>query len=483
MRVVASLLSALGLCVSVAVVAGASLPAQAQPAPTPPPVDAAQEAAKRAFEALPEQDRKAMQDGLIWTGDYKGIADGRFGKGTRDAIVAFATRAKLPGDGTLDDKGRAALAAAAQRAKAIVGYSTVTDERAGVKIGVPLKLLAKIRATKTGAHYASTDGKAALETALVPESEATLEQKFDALRAETAQRKVTYKVQRPEFIVVVGEAAGTIFYTRYTRVERAGEKMLASYTLTYPAAAKATYDMIAIAAANSFEPLGGAAPVVATTPTPTTPSVTAPTTPLTAPGDHAAEAAPGKPTLAANGVVVAPGLVVTSLPGKCSGVQIGGHAAKIVQQEKGLALIEAAGLKGPAPALRGGDVTADLAVVALAFAPSGAREDLVAAPGLLRATPAGPRVQTSAQGVRAGSAVFDRAGTLVGVIAADSGQQKRVGDVEPMASLPLISAATLGDFLGAKKPKIIDASATAERSVGDIVAEDRAAMVAIYCVP
>ena len=117
---------------------GAISPVHAQvpaPAPAAPAADPAQEAAKRAFEVLPEADRIAIQDGLIWTGDYKGIADGKFGKGTRDSIAAFAARNKLPADGTLDAKGRAALAAAGMKAKEAVSFSVKADERAGVRIG------------------------------------------------------------------------------------------------------------------------------------------------------------------------------------------------------------------------------------------------------------------------------------------------------------------------------------------------------------
>jgi len=452
-------------------------PANAQPAPAvPPPADAALEAARRAFEALPEADRKAIQDSLIWTGDYKAIASGRFGKATRDAIVAFALRSKLPGDGTLDEKGRTLLVAAAQRTKTAVGFSLVTDERAGVKIGVPSKLLSKIGATKNGARYASSDDKAVLETSLVPESEATLEQRFDMLRAETAQRKVTYKVLRPDFFVVAGETTGTIFYTRMSRAERAGEKMLVGYTLTYPAAAKATYDIIAIAVANSFEPLPANPPVVA--------------------AEHGVtDTTATTPYLAANGLVIASGLVLTSLPANaCHGVQIGGRAAKVAQQEQasGLTLLELANLTGPAISLRGAEPKADLPVVMLAYAAKAASlgrseaavDDLVAAPGQLRQTASGMRVLTSVQGVRAGGVVFDRFGMLVGLLAAESAPEKRVGDVAPIASRPMIAAAALGSFLGSKRPKEAgSATVPSERSLGDIVAESRAAVVPIYCVP
>lgn len=442
-----------------------------QPAPS---VDAAQDQAKRAFEALPEAERKAVQEGLVWTGDYKGVADGRFGKGTREAITAFALRSKLPGNGSLDEKGRAALASTAQRAKAAVRFTLASDERTGTKIGLPLKLLSKSSAIKDGTRYASPDNTASLETSLTRENEATLEQRFEALRNETTQRKITYKVLRPEFFVVAGEAAGTVFYTRFARGEQAGEKMLSGYTLTYPIAAKATYDTIAVAIANSFAPFAGS-PRVAE------------------PARNVADTAPARPNLVANGLIVASGLVMTSLPANgCRNVQILGHPAKLVLQGKtdGLALFEVANATAPAIGVREGGVAGDLPVVVLAYAARTATpgrdnaglEDLVASPGLVRSNPTGLRVSSSAQGVRAGSAVFDRSGALIGVLAAETEPEKRIGDVALLVSRRTIPAATLVEFLGANRPKeMTNSAAAAERSLGDVVAASRSALVAVYC--
>jgi hypothetical protein len=53
-------------------------PAAAAPAAT----DAAYEAARTAFEALAEPERQAVQEALVWTGDYNGGADGAFGRRT-----------------------------------------------------------------------------------------------------------------------------------------------------------------------------------------------------------------------------------------------------------------------------------------------------------------------------------------------------------------------------------------------------------------
>ena len=78
--------------------------------------DAAMAAQKAAFMGLPEADRKAAQEALVWLGLYVGVNDGEFGKRTRDAILAFQTSLKAPADGTLSAPELQALLAAAQKA-------------------------------------------------------------------------------------------------------------------------------------------------------------------------------------------------------------------------------------------------------------------------------------------------------------------------------------------------------------------------------
>ena len=76
-------------------------------APSP---DAAIDSARSAFEALSDTDRKAIQDALIWTGDYSGVADGTFGRQTFAAIAAFQMRMQQPPNGILAPQARSASA-------------------------------------------------------------------------------------------------------------------------------------------------------------------------------------------------------------------------------------------------------------------------------------------------------------------------------------------------------------------------------------
>jgi len=100
------------------IIAGPAAHAQTPPA-APAGADAAIVAQKAAFLALPEATRKAAQDALVWLGYYNGVADGDFGKRTRDAILAFQASAKAPADGALSAAELQALLAAAERARVI----------------------------------------------------------------------------------------------------------------------------------------------------------------------------------------------------------------------------------------------------------------------------------------------------------------------------------------------------------------------------
>ena len=137
-------------------------------APAKPP-DPALEAARAAFDAMPEADRKAIQDALVWTGDQFGTVDGSFGRQTYEGLMAHQRRMKLPPDGILDGKGRAALVAEGQRLRLAVGFSVMDDEKTGARIGIPTKVLPKRDVNPNGgSRWQSGDGKITVDTRSVP---------------------------------------------------------------------------------------------------------------------------------------------------------------------------------------------------------------------------------------------------------------------------------------------------------------------------
>ncbi|MBV8567768.1 MAG: peptidoglycan-binding protein, partial [Methylobacteriaceae bacterium] len=231
-----------------------SAPAIAAPAPapaSPPAPDPAVEASKRAFEALPEDQRKAVQDALMWTGLYHGALDGTFGKGTREALIAFETREKINADAIVDQGEFARLAAAAKKAKEAVRFSTVTDDLTGVRFGLPLKLLTRRSVSRGGTRFASVDDGTVVETQVMREGDIDLAKLFERLKADGPDRKVTYKASRADWFVVSGEAGDKRFYTRIAQGTGPKGAELRGYTLTYPASAP-DFERISIAIANSF---------------------------------------------------------------------------------------------------------------------------------------------------------------------------------------------------------------------------------------
>lgn len=477
MRIVA----ALKMAAVAAALAGASVLAAAAAvaqAPASPPTiasaDPAYAAAQSAFEALPEADRRAVQDALVWTGDYKGIVDGHFGKGTRDSIAAFAQHMHLPANGTLDDKARAGLIATAAKAKQAAAFTPTSDGRSGVRIGVPVKLLPKKSDLKAGTRYAAADGTAALETTTATASDTDLPAMFDRLTAAIPGRRVIYKVLRPDFLVVSGTIASATFYTRVARGGVDGAALLRGYTLTYPSALKPQFDVISIAVANTFDPFP--APVAIP--------------PAAATGGAAT---PFHGTmLVASALVVGPGLAVSILPAAaCAAPLVDGRPARISRQDAGtaLALLAVPGLTGQSlPPFAAAPDAGTAIVVLFQTAIAGAtrpENELFATTGEIiasTAVTASPAITAPLQGPATGALVFDRAGRLVGLVAAVPQMPRLVAGIVPPSTYPIVPAPALAAFLGDAGPAPQAAKAAqAAGTAAAIVAAAGKSIAAVTC--
>lgn len=468
----ASALRVLSLLLATTAFSG-SLSAQQPAPPAAAAPDPAFEAAKSAFEALPEADRRAVQDALIWTGDYKGNVDGNFGRGTRDAIVAYARRAKLPTDGTLDQKARAALIAAGDKGRGAQAFRKVVDARSGVAIGLPTKAMSKKIDTKTGTTWSTADGAAAVDTFQNAEAESDLPRLFEILRGDGPGRRVTYRVLRPDFLVVTGEEGDRIFYTRAARGVADGVPTVRGYTLSYARRLRPTYDVLSIAIANAFEPFPSA--------------VSSPS------GGPAISTAPSAPSsqLEASAISIGPGLFLTVLGRDCADPKIAGRAATIARRDAatGLTLIEARGADVAAIAPASTSPNAGDSLVALFAAQMGGRDPEVAvATGEYQAAvgSGAPRLAAALQGRIGGSAIFDRSGALVALAAAPKAEPARYAGIVPQASWPLIPAAAAAKLMSEAniKPFAPPAGVPApspNRTTGDIAAQRGRSVQPLMC--
>lgn len=432
----------------------------AQPAPEPPgqvsptPSDPAFTAAKAAFEALPEAERKAIQDALVWTGDYNATITGTFGKRTYDAVVAYQRRAKLNPNGILDPKARAGLQATAQRAREAVKFAAVADPKTGVSIGVPAGILTRRDANPNGgARWQSADEKITLDTRAIPPGQTDLAALYERnLAIQTPGRQVTYKLLRPDFFVIAGETPTGRFYTRYA----SGPAGVHGFSLGYDKAIR-DFDRIVVAIANSFVPFPEAGAAAA------------------------APAAPLRPgSLMATGLAVAPRRVLTAAEAeRCPDLRVTQAKARVVAADaaKGLALLEWEGTRTPGPlVLQTGSEIAEDDWVVLSF--SGAQSSLVATP----AGVASGRLVAPLQPGASGAPAFSRSGAVAALVGAVPATPRMVAGVATPAAYPMIPAEAVAAFLAANGIALPGAAASdVSRSAGEIAATAGAAMVSIEC--
>ncbi len=441
--------------------------AQSPPAaaPQPAPADPKQTAAQIAFERLPEAERRAIQDDLIWASDYSGVTSGSFGKRTFDAILAVQRAAKLPDSGILDAASRAILAANAQKARVAAKFAAQTDARTGIRIGVPGQLLTRREAQGTGTLWSSADGKIALTTAIGQGTIADLPAAYERVLAAPG-RKVTYKLLRPDFFVVTGESGTRRFYTRFG----AAPGGMRGFTLSYEGDLAKTMDRVVIAVANSFEPF------------PSANAAGSPGAAAAIAGAGVAAAVPGAPALLTtrpppapterrgNALLIAEGkaIVPSALLNGCKSITIAGRPAQTGANDPvgGISLLTFSG--GPRfKVLNLGETpAADRPLVVLGYSTgiSDAGLTVTAAEASTR-----QGVFGALQASSAGSAVVDRSGRLVALVAAEASAPKTLNGVVAAKRYAMIPADTLASFAGNNSVTLAHDGATREMTTGEIV--------------
>lgn len=438
--------------------------AQAPPALThpAPPAAAASDPIAAAFDALPDADRKAAQDALVWTGDYQGVVDGAFGKRSRDAFLAFDRRQTPAADGAPTPGKLKALQAEAARARKAAGFAIVADAT-GARIGVPKALLTQASRAASASRYASKDGRVTLDLAVVDGADMDLPRLFDRLKTESPTRRVTYKVARPTFIVVSGEASGRKFFTRFAQgVDAQGKPALRGFTF-YAPADRPDLERVTIAIANSFDPFPGAAP----TPEPAQPNV------ASAPAATPTPTAPPQPAgPSATAISLGAGKYLAALPADCASASLADGPAKIAARGKdGLALLEAAAR--PAARLAAAAPGEGTDALALGFAATQTGPaNLTVASG--RMNGAGAFVAGLQPGM-AGAPVFDREGRFLG-LARPFAATRLVAGIAPSQPHALIPAQEAARFAG-----LAAAADMRPADAGGLAQSYRAALAAVTC--
>ena len=433
-------------------------------APVRAPVpDPAMEAAQRAFEALTEAERKAIQDDLIWGSDFTATISGGFGKRTYDSILAFERATKQKVDGILDIAERKLLGDAASKARVAAKFGVVIDAKTGASLGIPATALSKREALPGGSRWSSADGSLVLETAVAAGGAPELPAAFERLLAAPVPgKKITYKLLRPDFFVVSGEIGPRSFYTRYG----IGKTSLSGYTFTWPTVRSKEQERNLIALANSFQPVAGSAPVQAAL-------VTQPP-----PAPPAQDSLP--PGQFLSGIVVAPGKVVTlTLAEACTELTVNRKPARVSTSDKpgGLAIIDT-DTGNAKPAILG-NAPASGNVFVIGFGTSGQTVSLGIAPGhLLTLNTRVQRLEAPLGRESGGSAIFDRSGALTGLVGNSARTPRLVAGLVPVISHPVIPATTLAKLAGVPTP---GTSSGKDLTAGAIVAATGSSILPVEC--
>ncbi|RFB79053.1 peptidoglycan-binding protein [Methylovirgula sp. 4M-Z18] len=458
-----------GLAFTLLLLLSAGPVAAQKPPPGPAaakPVDPVESAAQAAFEALPEAERRAIQNDLVWVTDYYGASLGTFGKLTYNALVAFQKQIGGRQDGILDPQQRQQMATLAQRNRAAIGFKVVTDPVTGSGIGIAASLGLVQEKTVQGTKW-SKGADFILETVKTTPDHADMAATFDRfVNAAAPGRKVTYKLLRPDFFVVTGDSGTQKFYTRFAPTQDG----LRGYTVTYNPKWIPNIDQLVIAIANTFEPIAaGAAPAATPKTAPTAGTGTATPSALAPP-----PAAPKTASvlLLGGGYALAPS---GALDG-CRTPSVNGKPAQVVGSDagSGAALLKVESADAPAPTLAQGDTGAD----AVAFGFSGGH--LQAAPGTLRGD--GKTFTASAQPGMWGSLILSPTGQVRGLLADDPTAKPHLGGVVLASSYRVIAADQIAAAAAGHLAAGSDGN-TAARTTGEL-AQIAAKMVApLTCGP
>lgn len=468
--------TSIALATALAVLAVAPALAQTptpRPAPLPTPGvkpvgaanTAALEAARLVWDALSLADRVAIQDGLVWSGDYSGSLDGTFGRMTFEAIAAFQARNRFAADGILTAPALKLLGESTAAKKTAFGFQPVDDKATGVRIHLPTKLLGPAIKRDAGSRWVGREGRLQVETFAYAETD--LAPLYERMKADVPGRKVVYAVLRPDWFVVSDEAGGRHGYARFVR----GAQGIRGFLFIVDASLGPEFDRVVIATAGRFEPFPGALAATPTTPTATPGG----TTPQPLPTPTPTPAAPVSVAAPASGLVVAPGRVVTAAAAVagCTTLAAAGRPATVVTADAGgfATLAVTGGAAGP---IRTGTASGPLTVVA--SGDGAGRPGIVAIPG----DAADGRLRAPLQRGAQGAPVLAADGGLVGLVLGRPDEKRLVAGLVPQATYDIGDAAALAAAIGAAGGTP-EPAAGAPLTTGRLVATWASRVVAIDC--
>lgn len=199
-------------------------------------------------------ERKLIQEGLVWGGFYKGWIDGQFGKDTRDAIASAQRQNKQPATGILNADLAVRLGDLAATSRMNSGWVTIIEPTSGVRLAYPSMLLTRTTRPESNlvtlVDIESEDSSVSVE---ILRAENVKPDAIDGMYKELTsdgQSTVTHSFRKGSLFIIEGYRGTRKYYRRY---EQSGGKIL-GFDLVWSGSRDAEMQPISVLISNSFEP-------------------------------------------------------------------------------------------------------------------------------------------------------------------------------------------------------------------------------------
>ena len=222
------------------------------PAQTAPPRGETPAEARAAERSLTRGDRAAVQEALRATGFYDGVIDSDFGPGTRRAMAEWQDATGFDATGILTTAQRRQLLQGLAEARASLGLASVTDDRAGIRIDLPL---ADVAFAAYEAPFARYDGDNGVQVLLISEAgdKDTLRGLYDVMQTLEIVPTDGERSFDGDAFTLTGANDRIVSQTE-ARLDGGAVK---GFTLVWPAGDEARRAMALQAMRASFEPIPG----------------------------------------------------------------------------------------------------------------------------------------------------------------------------------------------------------------------------------
>jgi peptidoglycan hydrolase-like protein with peptidoglycan-binding domain len=162
-------------------------------------------------QTLSEAQIRQQQEMLVWTTDYEGLVDGKFGPETISGINKFQSRIGHAPTGRLTPEEMRELARQGTSKKQWAGFQEITDHDAGIAVGIPKHLVSGPTRTKWGNQWYGRGAGLAIDT-LRFGGDVSLDQLFSRLRSIN-NRVVAYerKITNDWFVIAAFEKDAAVY--------------------------------------------------------------------------------------------------------------------------------------------------------------------------------------------------------------------------------------------------------------------------------